>query len=102
MNQEYGLESKAVLKSIIDNQTIYYHSNKKDRYGRVIATLFLDSEMTRSVNAMMVEKGAAWWYKRYARNDKELEQLHDQARLSGTGLWKNGPAIPQWVWRKKK
>lgn len=102
ISQEYGLESKAVLKSIIDNKTIYFQSNKKDRYGRVIATLYLDSKMTQSVNAMMVEKGAAWWYKRFARNDKELELLHDQARLSGTGLWKNGSAIPPWAWRKKK
>ncbi len=102
MNQEYGLESKAVLKSIIDNKIIYYQSNKKDRYGRVIATLYLDQRMTQSVNAMMVEKGAAWWYKRYARNDKELEQLHNKARLSGAGLWMSGSAIPPWVWRKRK
>lgn len=102
VRQAYGLESKAVLKSLIDNRTIYFQSNKKDRYGRVIATLYLDQGMTQSVNAMMVGKGAAWWYKRYARNDKELEFLENKAKMSAECLWMSDFAIPPWVWRKKK
>ena len=52
----------------------------RDRYGRVVADVVLPDG--RNLNRELVRAGLAWWFRRYAPSDQELECLEHEARLS--------------------
>lgn len=70
-----------------------------DRYGRTVGILFVSGE---NLNAEMVRSGLAWWYQRYARGDRLLQQLEEQARSAKLKLWADEDAVPPWQWRRRK
>jgi len=41
----------------------------------------------RSHNRELVRAGLAWWYRQYARNDRELQRLEAEARKAKRRLW---------------
>jgi endonuclease YncB( thermonuclease family) len=75
--------------------------HKKDRYGRTIATLMLN---TKEVNLAMLQAGMAWHYKQYEREQTAsaaaaYAQSETKARTRGVGLWQLEMPIPPWEWR---
>jgi len=48
----------------------------------------------------IVKNGYAWWYKNYARNDKNLESAEKYARANKLGLWKPHNPIAPWDYRR--
>ncbi len=69
----------------------------KDRYGRLIANVFADGV---NVNHALVRNGMAWWYRKYAPNDKTLGNLEWKARRDRRGLWSHKNPMPAWDWRR--
>jgi len=53
------------------------------RYGRTVGRVYVGSE---DVNAEMVKQGAAWVYRKYAK-DPSLYRLEEQAKAARRGLW---------------
>jgi endonuclease YncB( thermonuclease family) len=53
------------------------------------------------VNAALVEQGAAWVYRQYAR-DQSLFRLEEQAKAAKRGLWglPDAQRCPPWDWRR--
>jgi endonuclease YncB( thermonuclease family) len=72
----------------------------KDRYGRLIANLYVDGKW---VNAEMVRSGSAWVFRKYAKTP-ELFKLEAEARADKRGLWAlpESERIPPWQWRWSK
>jgi micrococcal nuclease len=64
----------------------------KDRYGRTVADVILPDG--KSLNHELVRAGYAWWFRKYAPHDRELEQLEKEAREAKRGLWSDPHAIP--------
>jgi micrococcal nuclease len=56
-----------------------------DRYGRTVADLILPDG--RNLNREIVKAGFAWWYRKYAPRDREIEALESDARAAKRGLW---------------
>ena len=54
----------------------------------------------RNLNREIVKSGFAWWFRRYAPNDKELRRLEAEARDARRGLWVDPEPIPPWEFRK--
>jgi micrococcal nuclease len=54
----------------------------------------------KSLNREMVREGMAWWYRKYAPNDRELATLETEAKAAQRGLWSQPNPIPPWDWRK--
>ena len=54
------------------------------------------------VSAEMVRQGAAWVYRKYAK-DQNLFKLEDEARAAKRGLWGLSEAqrVPPWEWRRR-
>ena len=50
-----------------------------DRYGRTVDRVPVDG---RSLNKELVRAGLAWWFRRYAPNDRELARLELEARVA--------------------
>ena len=53
------------------------------------------------INLVMVQNGAAWWYKKYTKKDVEFKMAEKWAKESKIGLWEKKKPVAPWKWRKK-
>jgi len=63
-----------------------------DRYGRTVGTVILPDGT--NLNHELVKAGLAWWYRRCAPDDKDLERLEKDAKINKIGLWLRKNPIP--------
>lgn len=82
----YYEESTQFLEDSISNQIINLVSSEKDKYGRIIAYVFLDRQL---INKQILEQGYANLYY-YQKDDyyEELKQAEEDARNKEIGIWK--------------
>ncbi len=97
--QPYGQKAQAVLSQLIFNKQVRVVQTDIDRYGRVIARVYLDN---LDVNVEMIKSGAAWVYRQYAE-DQKLYEYEEEARQAKRGLWSLSKAeqVPPWEWRRQ-
>ena len=57
--QDFGTKSKQALSDLVFGKQVRIETEGKDRYGRVIGTVFVDGV---DVNLAMVDMGLAWHY----------------------------------------
>ncbi|WP_199228103.1 thermonuclease family protein [Haliea alexandrii] len=95
--QPYGNAAREALEALVAGQHIGVVVQDTDRYGRTVGTVYRNG---MNVNLRLVEKGWAWWYERYARNDRELAQAQREARAARRGLWQDSHPIAPWEWRR--
>lgn len=99
--QPYGQVCKSMLSDMIYGKTVYVRSQKRpDRYGRMIAEVFMCEASKESVNMAMVRQGCAWHYKAFSK-DSTYAEAERIARESRAGLWKDSDPVEPWKWRKK-
>lgn len=94
-NQDFGQKATSALSKKISGRSLRAKVSTRDRYGRYVATLFLDGD---DINAWMVAQGWAWHYKKYSK-DPGLGQLEQQARSQNLGLWADPSSIAPWEFR---
>jgi len=97
-SQPYGNRSKQQLSGLVFGKSVSVKTETIDRYGRSVAKIYVDDIY---VNAKMIELGAAWVYRQYAK-DENLYYLEDKAKELKIGLWglPETERIPPWEWRK--
>src|SRR5690606_7447381 len=98
--QPWGRNATEALKDALTGDTVGIEVLDKDRYGRTIARVYVNSV---SVNRHMVQSGNCWVYTKYVK-DQKLFALQDEAKGAGRGLWQlpESERVPPWEWRKKK
>ena len=97
--QAFGVQAKKALSNLCFGQTVTVHSEKLDRYGRLIAVVVNNKKQI--VNQEMIKLGMAWHFKKYSK-DNLYAQLEIQARKQQKGLWQLPNPVPPWEWRKKR
>jgi endonuclease YncB( thermonuclease family) len=97
-SQPYGAVSKVALSNLVFGKQVIAVSNKIDKYGRTVATVYLSKI---NVNLAMVQKGMAWVYRLYARN-KAYYTMENYARKYKLGLWSQTKPQAPWDYRKAK
>lgn len=97
--QAWGQNAKKAISDHIFGQTIIIRPESTDRYGRLVANLFKDSE---SVSRYMVKMGHCMVYRRFA-TDQTLFALEDHAKANQLGLWSMpaGEIVEPWKFRQK-
>ena len=98
-NQPFGAEAHSFTADLALGQTVTVFGEKRDRYGRVVATVVLPGG--RNLNYAVVAAGLAWWYREFAPGNVELERLESEARTQRRGLWAAAGQVPPWEWRKQ-
>ena len=98
LDQPWGEEAKAALTGWAEDRGAEIRIVDTDRYGRLVATLWIDGE---NVNRRLVAEGHAWVYRRYLRY-RALLRLEASARASGTGLWSGKDVVEPRVWRQRR
>lgn len=102
--QPFGNRSKESLSDLAFNKTVVVETDKRDRYGRAVGKVLVNG---RDVNLIQVERGMAWHYKAYEReqspNDRMLYDAAEAgARAARRGLWRDSEPTPPWDYRKAK
>jgi len=102
--QAFGNRSKQSLSDLVFNREVVVETGKRDRYGREVGKILVDG---RDVNLIQVERGMAWHYKAYEReqsaSDRQLYEAAEQAARAGRqGLWGDPGPTPPWDFRKAK
>jgi endonuclease YncB( thermonuclease family) len=103
-SQAFGQASKQTLSNLIYLQTVKVEWEKKDRYGRVLGKVI---HQGRDINLEQVQRGMAWHYKDYIRDQSiEDRNLYAEAELKAreqkTGLWKDLDPVKPSEYRRKK
>lgn len=103
-NQAFGTRSKQALSDCAYDKVASVESYKKDRYGRVVGKVMVNSA---DCNLRQIELGMAWHYKKY-EGEQELEdrsryaQAEYQAQKSRRGLWMESNPVAPWDFRQSK
>ena len=84
---------------MVYRQVVHVKPLTKDRYRRTIAWVSVGNE---SLNKELVRAGLAWWFRRYAPHDRDLEYLEMEARKARAGLWSHPDPVPPWKFRHSK
>ena len=96
LKQEDGEEVKAWLSSLILNKSIKVEPVDTDRYGRLIAFIYLGNS---EINERMVKEGLVWFYKEYA-NGRDYFETMKWAMGQKIGIWKKLGILPPALFRK--
>jgi endonuclease YncB( thermonuclease family) len=101
--QAFGNRSKELLSDMVFDKTVNVETEKRDRYGRQIGKVLVNG---LDVNLVQVERGMAWFYRQYQReqtpNDRRLyEAAEDTAKAEKRGLWQDLSPVPPWEFRHK-
>lgn len=96
--QPWGGRSRQHLSALVFGKTVSVQQTDTDRYGRVIARVFVEGQ---DVNRTMVEQGAAWAYREYL-TDETLIATEARARRWRVGLWSmsDTQTVAPWLWRR--
>lgn len=98
--QDFGAKSKQALSEMVFGQHVYLEGNRKDRFERTIATVYLPHYPTpTNVNLAMVSNGFAWHYTQFSRNTN-FAKAQEAARAARKGLWSLPNPIPPWEFRR--
>ena len=102
--QPFGQVSKKSLSDLVYDKQVTVDWNKLDRYGRTVGKVLLNG---MDVNLEQVNRGYAWFYKKYQNEQPlqdRLDYLHAQeaAEKSRAGLWVEKEPIAPWDFRKTK
>lgn len=96
--QDFGQQAKQTTTSLCFNKNVRIVSTGKDRYGRVLAFVYVGNIC---INNELLKQGMAWHYKKY-NSDIELEKIEEEAKTHKVGLWSQPSPIPPWDFRSKK
>ena len=96
-HQDFGNKAKQAVAELCFKKTVKVISSGKDRYGRMLAFVYVDNIC---INEKLIEMGLAWHYKKY-NNNEELSKMEIMARDKKIGLWSNPNPIAPWDFRKK-
>jgi len=97
-DQPWGTEATTALRQWSMSKPARIEVLDTDRYGRLVATLWIDDE---NINRRLVKEGHAWVYRKYLR-DTSLIKLEARAKLTRAGLWSSNDVIEPSDWRRGK
>jgi endonuclease YncB( thermonuclease family) len=95
--QPFGNRAKQFASTVAFGKIVTVKPRDTDRYGRTVADVILPDG--RNLSHEIVRAGFAWWFRRYAPDDRALASLEAEARAARRGLWAEAGPIPPWEWR---
>ena len=116
--QPFGERSKENLSRLVFGRDVRVDWHKRDRYGRVVGTVWVASpdapcrqrsDCAKTLDAGMAQLtvGLAWHYKKYASEQEPQQRgeyafAEEEARARRVGLWTDANPVPPWEWRHSR
>jgi endonuclease YncB( thermonuclease family) len=91
--QEFSNKSRQALADMVFGKFVQVRVVDKDQYGRLVGVVTVDD---KSVNHALVAAGLAWWFRKYAPDDKQLAKAEAEAKKATRGLWADPKPMPPW------
>ena len=88
--EDFGHEASVFTTRLVEGKkvTLEYDQEKRDKYGRLLAYVYLENG--KFLNAEIIERGYGFAYTRFPfKHLDDFRQYEYDARLNGRGLWKN-------------
>ena len=93
--QPYARRSTASLAALCWGSWATLRPEKEDRYGRTVGRVECRG---KDASAEQVRAGMAWAFTRYL-TDPAIRRFEVDAKVAGTGLWREADPMPPWEWR---
>ena len=90
-----GQDAIRYMEEFIDGKSVECDDRGHDAYGRTIAVCVAGGV---EINALMIEQGFAWAFRKYSQDYVETEEA---ARKRGVGIWQ-AATEPAWDFRAHK
>lgn len=97
-DQPFGRAASRCLDDVLRGGTLTVEVHELDKYDRLVGSLYVAGER---VDVQLVERGCAWWYRRYAPFDVELMSAQRRAKDARVGLWADPYPIEPERWRHR-
>jgi len=102
LRQAFGRDARQALAELTAGNLVVVIWSKRDRYGRLVGTVLLGS---LDVNLYLIRNDSAWYFRRYAKDVPEIEQLQyeaaeAEAREGKRGLWQFPHPMAPWKFRR--
>ena len=97
-SQPFGGASRKHLAALVAGKIVEVEWTKKDKYGRILGTIWALLPARTDVNLQMVEDGFAWHYKHFD-STPSYAAAETAARTAKRGLWKDPSPIPPHMFR---
>ena len=104
--QAFGEVSRRHLASLVSGKDVEVEWTKKDKYGRILGTVWVDvpapdgkGAVRCDANRSMLYAGLAWHYKRFD-SSKAYSDAESDARRARLGLWRDPNPVPPEEFRK--
>ncbi|MDX2241407.1 MAG: thermonuclease family protein [Leptolyngbyaceae cyanobacterium bins.302] len=101
--QALGKESKALLQRLALGKEVAVTEIERDRYGRMVAEVFVTGDSEQFVNSDLVEAGLAYHYEKYSGdcpNKEVIVTAESIAQSKKAGVWAKPNSIKPWDYRK--
>jgi endonuclease YncB( thermonuclease family) len=100
--QAFGTKAKETLLARVGGKDVTVEWGKRDRYKRVVGKVI---DGAGDVNLALVRSGMCWWYRKYAGEQSDVDQVlyedaERKAREGRVGLWRDQAPVPPWEWRR--
>lgn len=97
----FGPEAREIARRLALDKSVRVDARSLDRFGRTVAQVevFGEDGQPFSLEMALVERGAAWWFERYAPERTDLKDAQERARRKRIGLWAAKSPQPPWEWR---
>jgi micrococcal nuclease len=94
--QPFGKEAKELLSEKLLKKDVSIQWEKEDNYKRKLGWIFHED---RNINLWMIEKGAAWHYAQYNK-EESFSNAQQAAKKAKLGLWEDPMPQAPWDYRR--
>jgi uncharacterized protein (TIGR03067 family) len=105
LQQPFGKESQELLQQLLRGRVLRVVTRGEDRGGQIIGDVYVrlsEGAAERSLNVELVERGWAWHFVRFAKDNRELAEAEQKARAARRGLWSAAEAKAPWDFRREQ
>ncbi|PIE73117.1 MAG: hypothetical protein CSA20_03225 [Deltaproteobacteria bacterium] len=101
-DQPYAGKARRYLKSSFLHKRVTVTPIEYDKYGRLVA--IVGEPGMKPVNALLLEKGLAWFYPRYCKKSicKSWKKIEKRAKRRHINIWSGQHPVPPWLWKRLK
>jgi micrococcal nuclease len=98
--QPFGTRAKEFAANLVFAKEVRVRVRGIDRYKRTLGEIVTPDG--RNLGHELLRAGLARWYVQFAKNERGLADLEQEARTARRGLWSESGAMPPWEWRKAR
>jgi endonuclease YncB( thermonuclease family) len=91
--QPYAAAATTFMRDLCGGKPVRVRLSGERTYKREVGEVFIGE---RSASQALVGAGLAWWNRKFAPDDRELDRLESKARRRGIGLWQDRRPVPPW------